>query len=1040
MKYIEIDRLKSFIAKIQEKKQRIETNYFNTLNIFNDVLKNTTSEQTIAEITNRKQKLDTATNAAINTLDDVERKLKNALIEIEQDIENGIWNTFEKAREIANDIDRAASINPTDVYSNRLEYVKELRDTVEYGRISDSWSDSEVYEFESTNMEFQNSQGEFSKTTYESPTDVKAGLLNDEQYAFEDKLNNLERKLDREIEKLRVQGQTLESHKDAILSAIHNLEINSLRNPDGFGNQINKFTPAGDPELYFASLDKSVNAAVQKIDAMSDKIATAISILSSEQVINLEKISLPLIKSLESTLGNLTKDVTLLKKENNDYRRQLDDCKRVIDSLTQNNREKDMELDSSYKSWLESTRKLNDLEEVLLEQSREIQVLDDDKNQIINDLEKKILDTSDFLTQTIYEKEMLMRENEELVLTIQRIKKEHEEEKTSQIDEYVNTVSIQELVEKEANKIVDNKMSALLNRYQNEVEKIKSNSLNYLLSKESINDDGNKFVFDDLIDENEKSQLAVLQEHIKKFEKQISNLESKIKQDNEIKEKTEDALNDLNSLIGNDPYNMIDQEKMYLNKKFGQLEQKIEESLQRVTELEEQKAYDAKKELSNDELNELFISSPLYGAIKSELDGMEEQVSILKNENTKIVEENYAMNNIIDDTLRKLTINSHKMKEIEELLTKQEYEYMILNDEKNNVIDTLYSTLKDRDLSNMDELPDLKSLDKYDFSDFAKRSLDQDNKLESIDIMQYVKEEVEKIVSEELKFMKYKYDKELSDINEKYNASLEEHELKQVTEKDELDEMLNEFKEDYEGSNLLGENEIISDLKQKQEQLDKKIESSEVVVQVMSNKNAKAWNNDNVDGLDVSLSTSFNEWDANSKPILNNHYVTNKELENLNAKNVELEQKIQELQNMINQKSYEQIHIYEKQQITSKPVEINIDNSINNEEMLNDLKASQEQQLREIEQRLESSLGLIKNDQIKQLDKLNKKIDNIKVDNTEVLSGSVFDKYFNESNNPNRYLEKEIMESTDKLLKLQSLLLNLENEIVREEKKVITDL
>lgn len=1077
MKYIEIDRLKIFIDKIKEKKERIETNYFNTLNIFNDVLKTTTNQKTINEITIRKEKLDTATNAAINTLDDVQRKLENALYQLEQDIEKGNWDNFDKAREIANDIDRAARINPVDVYNNRLEYLKELRDTVEYGDINQGWKDSEIYEFESIDYEFQSND---IRESYESPNDVKAGLLNDEQYAFEDKLNSLEKRLDKEIEKLRIQGETLESHKDAILTAIHNLEKNSLFQASDFAknqNIDNKLANTMNPELYFSSLDRSVSNAVQKLDDVSEKVTTAISILSSENITNLEKISLPLIKSLETTVNNLTQDASSLRKENSEYRRQIDDYKKLIDNLTKDNREKEIELDLSHKSWLESTRKLNDLEEVIVEQTREIQILDDDKNQIISDLEKKILDTSDFLTQTIYEKEMLMRENQELVLTIQRIRKEHEDEKTHAIDDYVNTISIQDLIEKEANKIVENKITGLVGRYQDEIEKIKSNSLSYLLNEN--NNQEQEYVFDDLIDNAEKKEIEVLQQTIKKFEKKIGKLESQINNSQELKDRTEDAINDINQMIGNDPYNMISNEKSYLSNKFGQLEQKIEESLKRVAELEESQIsqLDIKPEMSEKELNELLISSPLYGAIKNELHSMEKQVINLRNENKRITEENYVMNSALDETLHKLTINSKKMKEIEDLLTKQEYEYMMLNEEKNNVIETLYATLKEKDISNMDEMPNLKSLDKYDFNDFAKRSLDQKVHLDERDIMSYVKAEVEKIVGEELKILKSKYDKELHDINNKYNETIAQQldgKETQQQESQEFEEFISGLRNnEFEGSNMLGENEIFDELIAKQQQIDEntKINKTNTKIQIPDEQYAQSslipfenvtiqqeneinqsaslqsiYNNDDneIDGLDVSISSTVNEWEKIAKPIVSHDFATNKDLRILNEKNSILEQKILELQELINTKSYQQVQAIQQTPVVEQKQVFEIKHEVinpdNNDKIFNDLKASQEQQLREIEQRLESSLGMLKNDQLQQLDMLNQKIDNIKVENNDDLNHSVFDKYFTESNDSNKYLEKEIIESTDKLLKLQSLLLSLENEITREEKKVITNL
>lgn len=1025
MKYIEINRLKTFIEKIKEKKERIETNYFNTLNLLNEALKSTTNDQIIANITSRKQKLDAATNSAIDTLDGVERKLKNALIQIEQDIENGVWDDFDKARELANDIDIAANINPTDVFNNRLEYVKELRDVVEYGDISNSLQDAEVYEFESTNQSFESTIDDINRSLkFDSPNDIKAGLLNDEQYAFEDKLNVLEQKLDREIEKLKIQGKTLESHKDAILTAIHNLESNALKGGFDFGNNpISANNKSFNPDLYFSALDKSVSNVVEKLDDMSAKMSKAIAVLSSEQVINLEKISIPLIKSLETTLHNLSNDVVTLKKENHDYRRQLDDCKKIIDNLSQNNREKEIELDNSYRTWLESSRKLSDLEEVIVEQSREIQILDDDKNQIITELEKKILDTSDFLTQTIYEKEMLMRENEELALTIKRIQTEHEEEKNSAIDDYVNTISIQELVEKEANKVIQSKVSTLMDTYKDEIEKVRSQSFESLINNKEDS------VFDEIVfDAEKKSEFDSLNEAMKKFEKQLASLESKLAHSEQLEEKNKDTINDVNKMIGDSAYNMVDEEKSYLSKKFGELEQKIEESLQRVTELEDQKTVESRYEMSEDELNNLFMSSPLYGAIKSELHGREQEITILKSENEKIIEENQVMNYVLDDAIKKMTVNAGKMKEIEELMARQEYEFMILNDEKNNVIEKLYATIKDRDMTNMEDLTQLKSLEKYDFSDFAKRTLEQTDDYNTQEMMFYVRDEVEKIVNDELRYLKNKYNNKLNEINEKYQLDqLNKEKEIQEQEQSDFDELINDIRTDFQGSNLLGEDEIMHELKEKNAMID-----------------------DSIEGLDVSINSRRNAWEKESQPDISksHHSVINpekeKELRDLNNRNAELEQRIRELEQMIIDKSNSAI---EENITTNNSVnyttnqQVYVDYKQNDEAIYEDLRKSQEEQLKEIESKLQNSIGSLKDNHLKELNELNKKIDNIKFDEqSPSINEAILDKYFKNSNSSNRFLEKEILESTDKLLKLQNLLLNLENEITKEEKKVITDL
>lgn len=1071
MKYIEIDKLKIFIKKIREKKERIEANYFNTLDILNDVLKSAVSEATIGDITQRKEKLDVATNAAISTLDSVEMKLKKALLEIQNDIENGNWENFDRAMEIVNNIGVATSINPNEIFNNRLDYVKELRDTIERGDdLSAGWKDSEIEEFEVVEKEFNDTMDSINRNfSYEAPGDVKAGLLNDEQYAFEDKLNKLESKLDKEIEKLKVQGDALEVHKDAILEALRNIESGkSLDQHQGTFSSSHQ-------ELYFSSLDKAVSNAVEKLDSVSKKMTSTISAITHDRFLNLERISKPLIKSLENTLSNLTTDVSFLREQNENYRREIDRYKQTIDDLTLSNREREIELENSYKSWLESTRKLNDLEEVIMDQSREIQILDDDKNQIISDLEKRILDANDFLTQTLQEKEILMKENEDLLLALQDSKSNYCGGDAG-IDEHVDAVSLQDLVEKEANRIVENKMSDFVERYQSEIEKIKSESLNEIIleSKNIMDHDG---VFDKIITNNEqKEQHDSLNETIKSFEKKISDLEERINYSREIKDRNQKSINDISLLIHNDQYVDADDEKRYLSAKFGELEKKIEESLERVTSLEDQSMRNDTYTLSEQEVNDIVVSSPLYGAMQNQIHGMEKQMMNLKYENERIIEENNIMNSVLDETLQKLMYNAQKMDEIESLLTKQEYEFMILNDEKNNVIETLYSTIKDRDLSNMDDLSNLQSLEKYDFNDFVKRTMD--SQMDSKEVFRYVRSEVEKIVEDELQHLKNKYNDELNKINQKYNSYIEsiqpEHNIEilfnnnydiQDSKPNELDNQVESNENNFNLNEIDRINQQIKTMDIDNQPLDHLIKEHEIEInnfnhivedehsQFSINNNDieqeeeydkkmyytpnfidKNNINDDIEGLDTIIVHQEKEWEKFDKPKISEKFVSESELVELSQKNKMLENKIKELQDIIVNKSNEQMENNKSTTVIFSQTE-KIEN-----EIISDLKASQEKQFSEIENKLENSFDILKQEQMKQLEELNKKIDNIKVDNFDSSVESILNKYFVANNSQDRYLEKEILESTDRLLKIQSLLLTLESEITKEEQKVISDL
>lgn len=553
MKYIELDRLKIFVNKIIEKKERIEKNYFDTLNIFNNILQNSINQKTIVEVTERKEKLDLATNTAISTLDLVQKKLELAINEIEFGNGSSSWDSFEKSKDLANDINKAVNVDPSNILNNRLDYIKDLRNVVEYGdELRNDWNDQEAIDYFNIKDELNQTLDFDQKYDFSAPKQVRDGLWNDEQFAFEDRLNLLEQKLDNEIEKLRIQGETLESHKESILVAIHNLEKNALTSGIGFGETkiINSFQNS---DLYFSSLDKSVNNAVQKLDEVTERISSTMTLLSTDHIMNLERISLSLIKTLENTLGNLTYDVNHLRKENTDYKRQVEDYKKIIDDLTRENQLKDQELDSSFKSWMENSRKISNLEEILSQQNIDYDSLDASKSKIIENLEKQVLDSSSYLDKLISEKDKLLVENQELILTIKKLQYENNQFYNSSIDQHVDSVNLQDLIEKQANKILQSKLSSMIESYRKEIEDIKNNSNideDHFIVKTKKTLESNKLdnKIDDIIENIENEEFK---NSINPFNKQLlsnENNESKILE-KEILKNTEKLLKLQNLLL-----------------------------------------------------------------------------------------------------------------------------------------------------------------------------------------------------------------------------------------------------------------------------------------------------------------------------------------------------------------------------------------------------------------------------------------------------------------------------------------------------------
>lgn len=1049
MKFVNIEKIKDVLAKLISKKEMIENNYFQSLLVFNNMLKvDPNNDSLVEQISKRKETLDESVNSTILYLDNLIRTLT---LVVEKVIRNKEFSDF--AYHEGNRLSH--TISPDDLDAN-YSYEKGLRNLNDNNSLSHNVAEQEAMDFAEVSNEF-NDFLDFVNKEYEytTPTEVKQGLLNDQEYSFDDKISKLEDFFKKEFDSINLQNQMLRDQNINLHETINKIENNSNYHSSSLYNK----RSWDDSELYFSALDKSVNTAVEKFDYVSEKMTNAINILSINQIESLEKISLPLIKSLETALKTLTSDFSNIKKENEIYRKQLDDYKTIVNNLKFDYRSKEFELKTSYESWLNNVRKISELEEILNSQSDEIKKVYEEKNDLINRLEDKIYQTNDFVNQVVYEKELLIQQNNDLFKQVDDLKKEISGE--NQFDDYIKTISIEDLVEKEANKIVESKIELMIKNYKDEVEKLKSDSLSYFMEVK----DNDERILEKIINEkNADSIESESQKIIKNLEKKLENIEHRIKVNDSIKEKTEDTINDLNQLLGEGPYSMIEQEKSFLSNKFDLLEKKIFESLERVKILEDDKANEKnnkQEEISNDKLDSLFVQSPLYEDFSQRLVGKEIEINALKAENYRILEENEVINNVLNETIQKITINSSKMKEIENLLTKQDYEFMILNDEKNNVIDSLYKAIKDRDLSNIEKIEYLKKLDKYDFSNFAKKSLE--NKNFNGDLLDYIKQEVEKLVSNEINSLKNKYQKELEQINIKYENNLhgpvvggivpyirstrletfkidDEYFNLNVDEnlKKEIDEYLSYSPE------ITEEKEIYEEILSTNKDLNSHefIGEGENILDVTI-ENDSPWNIDVIDDSKVKV---IHEKISINKPLKQEEKLIKK----LSERNNDLEDKIKNLQNIINDKFDEQSRnnkniINELTYARSEPIYYIDPSAINisqvSQNIKNDLLSQQIIQSDEIDKKIRESMKSFKEDNDKELSNLNRKIDSLSetnINNTSIV-GSIFDTQILEDKS-SLYLEREIINSTDKLLQLQKELLSLENEIIIEEKKVIVEL
>ncbi len=1048
-KYVDVVKIKEILEKLNSKKAMIENSYFQSLNAFNNMLKvDPNNSILLTDVSRRKENLDETVNSAISYLDNLIYTLTIVIKKVsfseqllnEQQLTNNNFASKEILNNenlIVNDVTNESQV----VVAEQIQDLDYLTNEVrEYAEVSDEFNKY----LDQINQEFQ----------YYSPSDVKQGLLNDQEYNFEGKLSELEENFKKELDLISSHNKMLEDQNVNLQNALNKIEDKSNYH---LSSLYNKRT-WDDSELYFSALDKSVNNAVEKFDQASEKMANAINVLSVNQIENLEKISLPLIKSLEKFLKTITNDFSNVQKENEIYRKQLDDYKNVIFKLKTDNQSKEDELKNSYDSWLANVRKISELEEILNEQSDDIKKVYEEKNDLIHKLESKISETGNFINQVIYEKELLLQQNTDLYREIDSLKREIASE--NDLDEYIKTVSVEDIVSKEANKIVERKMQTLMNKYQDEIEQIKNNSISYFMN---VQDNEERVLEKLLIEKNESNQEKI----IKSLEKKLETIENKLKDENRIREKTEDTINDLNQLLAEGPYSMIDQEKNFLSKKFNLLEQKIDESLERVKYLEDEKLTNKNDiVIDESELDNLFLNSQTYQDFNQQLLGKELEIDALKAENRRIHNENVAINSVLDETIKKITINTSKMKDLENLMTKQDYEFMILNDEKNSVIESLYNAIKNRDLTKVENINNLEKLDKYNFSDFAKKSLNEQFYYGD-DLLSYVKEEVEKIISKEIESLKKQYELDLTTINDKYEHSFSDRLLSPTNQK------TNQFIKEVVSVNTpylpriddryfdIGDDiELKNDLNNYLNNFSNNTPSeiSEEIIYSNKNRESNEFVGEGENLLDVSINGS-SPWNFDEEVEKNgtvtkilHEKVENKSEKNLvkrlSNRNEELENKIKNLQKIISDKFTDEIyknHYQNKVDNNVQPFYYDYQTATLSQDVRNQILNQQLMQSSEIDKKIQDSINALKQENSQKIDNLSKKIDNIMDSNNNIYINNSYvdssvDSFEIFEDKSSLYLEREIIDSTDKLLKLQKELLSLESEIINEEKRIIVEL
>lgn len=630
----------------------------------------------------------------------------------------------------------------------------------------------------------------------DAPKNVKAGLINDSEYVFSSKLKEIEDRFSKfveEIDTLKAENKTISETNNTLFEMLQDKNA-QISNTDD-----KPITSIPSATQYFAALDNSVDTAISKLEKVATGIDPFINAISVEQIKNLENLSMPLIKSLEKALENLSDDIKILKEENTLYRKQISENNLVIQALQEDKLRKENELNTSYNSWVANNRKLTDLENVLNKQAMEINELDDNKNDIIENLENKLIDAKNILDNVILEKQNLIEKNEKLLETIRNLRNIGFGESVD-IDGHVETVSLQDIVEKEANKIVDDKIASLLDKYRNEIENIKNESM---ISLFATKDTEGESVLNEAIRDANPDEIALMQKQITSFENKISDLETQLRSDYRIKEKTSETINELNNLLGIPDENDYYQDKV-LNSKMFALEQKISETLRKIDDIEtrEKERKQQEKGYSNQEIEEIVLSSDLYRNIRSELSQMEGKVIELKEENKRVLAENKKVNTELEDSFQKFAFNTAKVREIENLLDKQSEEFSELSAEKDALILALEKALLENDFSYIDKLRD--ELDLNDFTDvnnFAENNLKGRKSLGEIE--ELVSKKVNEIISEKFDELNQKYVNEMDSINHKYKVM--EKEYNRIMDDSDTVSSQDLFKSDYDAYSLIPE-------------------------------------------------------------------------------------------------------------------------------------------------------------------------------------------------------------------------------------------
>lgn len=307
-------------------------------------------------------------------------------------------------------------------------------------------------------------------------------------------------------------------------------------------------------------------------------------------------------------------------------------------------------------------------------------------------MEKKLRDTINSLNDVLSQNEELINRQEELqeFIRVNDIRNEYD---SSIFDKEIEAKSLQELVEKEANKIVESKMTAMLDRYKNELDILENEVRKNI---KGIDDNKDILAYEFEKQNNNTNEIKVFEEKIKKFENKINKLEDKLDEAKAIEYRTRETIDNINELL---EYDQIKEDVMEteVGQKLQMLEKMINDTATRIENQHIKSMDDLPHGLSDKELEKIIRKSDIYTSVQEEINRLEMQVSSLKNENMKIKKENFQINTELDDSFQRFTLNTNKMKQVEELLNNQMDEIEKLNVEKDELILALEEKIKENE-------------------------------------------------------------------------------------------------------------------------------------------------------------------------------------------------------------------------------------------------------------------------------------------------------------------------------------------------------